>query len=205
MAGPGLYDMLSAREKIVKGLTAALKVQPEQLEARVASMSEEQRKLSAEVERLKVRLAIDSAASADALLAQTTVAIAKCEALLPSVTTLPSGVRLLVLQVDGVDAAALGTAAQHLEKTLGNPAAVVLGSAAAADKVCLAAAFSPAVVQRGASAGAVMGPLAKLCGGGGGGKPAFAQAGGRDPTRVAEALEQARQQLLVMLDVVGPV
>ena len=58
VTGPGLYDLLSGRERIVRALTASLKVQPEQLEARVAGIYEEQRKLSSEVERLKVRMCV---------------------------------------------------------------------------------------------------------------------------------------------------
>jgi cell division protein FtsB len=53
-----MYDLLTARESIVKALSLSLKVQPDKLEARVASMAEEQRKLSTEVERLKVRPAL---------------------------------------------------------------------------------------------------------------------------------------------------
>jgi alanyl-tRNA synthetase len=55
VAGPGVYDLLSEREKIVKSLAASLKVQPDKLESRIAVMSEEQRKLAAEVESLKAR------------------------------------------------------------------------------------------------------------------------------------------------------
>ena len=55
VAGPGVYDLLSEREKIVKSLAASLKVQPDKLESRIAVMSEEQRKLAAEVDSLKVR------------------------------------------------------------------------------------------------------------------------------------------------------
>ena len=50
-----MYDLLSARETIVKALATSLKVQPDKLESRVASMAEEQRKLASEVEKLKVR------------------------------------------------------------------------------------------------------------------------------------------------------
>ena len=49
-----MYDLLSARETIVKSLATSLKVQPDKLEARVASMAEEQRKLASEVDKLKV-------------------------------------------------------------------------------------------------------------------------------------------------------
>ena len=107
---------------------------------------------------------------------------------------LPSGAALLVHELEGVDAASLGVAAQRMQERLGDPAAVVLGSVTD-DKVSLVAVFSPQVVKSGLNAGKFMGPLAKMCGGGGGGKPAFAQAGGRDPTRLAEALALARTEL----------
>ena len=57
VAGPGVYDLLSARDSVVKSLSVALKVGPEKLEARVVSMAEEQRKLAAEVDKLKARVA----------------------------------------------------------------------------------------------------------------------------------------------------
>ena len=195
VTGPGLYDLLSGRERIVRALTASLKVQPEQLEARVAGIYEEQRKLSIEVERLKVGEPGCRVLPSLTRLLQSEVALTRAEALLSRVVRLPGGVQLLVQRLDGVDATALGAAAQQLEKALGDPAAVVLGAAAADDKVCLAAAFSPSVVRQGASAGALLGPLAKLCGGGGGGKPAFAQAGGRDTARIGEALALASERI----------
>jgi len=190
-----MYDLLSGRERIVKALSSSLKVQPEQLESRVAGIYEEQRKLVAEVERLKVWSLPACLPASGSPYRQTAIAVTRSDALIPSAVTLPGGVRLLVQQLDGVEAAALGAAAQHLQANLGGDAAVVLGSAAAEDKVCLVASFSPSIVKRGLSAGALLGPVAKMCGGGGGGKPAFAQAGGRDPARLGEALALAQQQL----------
>jgi alanyl-tRNA synthetase len=62
-------------------------------------------------------------------------------------------------------------------------------------KVILVAAFGKAVIGQGQKAGAFIGGIAKLCGGGGGGKPNLAQAGGRDGAALDGALEQARDQL----------
>jgi alanyl-tRNA synthetase len=208
VAGPGLYDLLSARETIVKSLSLALKVQPEKLEARVATMAEEQRKLFTEVERLKARMPAGSdapdvvcpATLSHALVCvrivvpQTQLALAKADALMSAVKRLPSGAAFLVHELEGVDAASLGVAAQRMQERLGDPAAVVLGSVAD-DKVSLVAAFSPGVVKGGLAAGKFLGPLAKLCEGGGGGKPAFAQAGGRNPARLGEALQSASADL----------
>lgn len=127
------------------------------------------------------------------------MAVTKAETLVNQAVRLPSGVTLLVQQLQDVDAASLGIAAQRLQERLGDSAAVVLGSAAD-DKVSIVAAFSPAVVKAGASAGSLVGPLAKLCGGGGGGKPTFAQAGGRDASKLGEAMVKAREQLEAMLN-----
>jgi alanyl-tRNA synthetase len=55
VTGAGMYDLLVGRDRIVKALSISLKVQPEQLEARISSIYDEQRRLLAEVERLKVR------------------------------------------------------------------------------------------------------------------------------------------------------
>ncbi len=52
------------------------------------------------------------------------------------------------------------------------------------------------VVASGLQAGKVCGAVAKVCGGGGGGKPALAQAGGKDASKVDSALELARKTLL---------
>ena len=50
-------------------------------------------------------------------------------------------------------------------------------------------------VKAGKHAGKIVGELAKICGGGGGGKPDMAQAGGKLPEKLPEALEAARQLL----------
>jgi len=102
--------------------------------------------------------------------------------------------QFLVAQLDGVDAESLKTAAEQLQQKLTN-GAVVLGSVPEPDKVSLVAAFSPAVVKKGLQAGKLVGAIAKLCGGGGGGRPNLAQAGGRDANKLPDALAEARTQL----------
>ncbi len=62
-------------------------------------------------------------------------------------------------------------------------------------KVILVAAFGQAVIAAGPKAGAFIGGIAKLCGGGGGGRPNLAQAGGRDGAALDGALAQARSVL----------
>ncbi|HEY9623595.1 MAG TPA: DHHA1 domain-containing protein, partial [Crinalium sp.] len=124
-------------------------------------------------------------------------AIAKSDALLSQAE--PAGsVKILVAQLEGVDAESLKTAAERLLQKLGE-GAVVLGSVPEPDKVSLVAAFSPDVNQKGLQAGKFIGAIAKLCGGGGGGRPNLAQAGGKDASKLPDALAEARNQLMAGL------
>ena len=62
-------------------------------------------------------------------------------------------------------------------------------------KVSLVATFSKGVNGKGLQAGKFIGNIAKICGGGGGGRPNLAQAGGRDASKVKEALATAKAEL----------
>ncbi|MFN7789182.1 MAG: DHHA1 domain-containing protein, partial [Pseudanabaena sp.] len=73
--------------------------------------------------------------------------------------------------------------------------AVVLGSFTDDGKVTLVASFSKEVIAKGLQAGKFIGAIAKICGGGGGGRPNLAQAGGKDASKLPEALEAAETQL----------
>ncbi|MFQ3615043.1 MAG: DHHA1 domain-containing protein, partial [Cyanobacteriota bacterium] len=95
-------------------------------------------------------------------------------------------------------AEALKTAAEHLLHKLGE-GAVVLGSLPEPDKVSWVAAFSPLVQKKGLKAGAFIGEIAKLTGGGGGGRPNLAQAGGKQPEKLPEALQVAQERLQTAL------
>lgn len=98
--------------------------------------------------------------------------------------------------MDDTDADALKSAAEYLVNSLQDPVAVVLGSCPGDGKVSLVAAFSPEVIKMGLQAGKFIGGVAKICGGGGGGRPNFAQAGGRKPEKLLDALENARSELV---------
>ena len=94
-----------------------------------------------------------------------------------------------------MDAKALQTAAERLQQKLGE-GAVILGSIPSEGKVSLVAAFSKKVnKEKQLQSGKFIGQIAKICGGGGGGRPNLAQAGGRDPSKLSEALSTAKQQL----------
>ena len=77
--------------------------------------------------------------------------------------------------------------------------AVLLAARSGDEKVTLIAGISKDLQESGLSAGKWIGPVAKALGGGGGGKPDMAQAGGRHPEKLPEALEIARQTIADML------
>jgi alanyl-tRNA synthetase len=81
--------------------------------------------------------------------------------------------------------------ANRVQSKLGRPSAIVLGGAEG-EKVGLVALFSKEAVERGLSAAATIREAAEVVGGGGGGRDDMAQAGGRDPAKLEEALATAR-------------
>ncbi|MFM8661261.1 MAG: DHHA1 domain-containing protein, partial [Cyanobium sp.] len=190
VAGPAVLAYLKEREAVVKPLAERFKAQPGEIVERVAQLADE---LKASQKALAAARGELAAAKAQAL-------AARAEA----VGTSGDGAsfQLLVARLDGVDGAGLQAAAQGLADQLGDGAAVVLGGLpdpADLAKVILVAAFGKAVIAAGPKAGAFIGGVAKACGGGGGGRPNLAQAGGRDGAGLDGALEQAREQLISAL------
>ncbi len=81
--------------------------------------------------------------------------------------------------------------ANRIQSKVGQPSAVVLGGAFAG-KAGLVALVSKEAVDRGLSAGSIIREIAPIVGGGGGGRDDMAQAGGKDPAKLDEALTAAR-------------
>ncbi len=180
VAGPAVLAYLNERDRVVRELGDRLKAQPGEIVERVAALQEDLRATAKALSQVRGELA---AAKAGAL-------VAKAE---------PAGAfQLLVARLDGVDGSGLQNAARQLQERLGEAAAVVLGGLpdpGVPDKVVLVAAFGPAVVAAGPKAGAFIGGIARLCGGGGGGRPNLAQAGGKDGAALDGALEAALTEL----------
>jgi alanyl-tRNA synthetase len=103
-------------------------------------------------------------------------------------------VRVVAAEVDAPDADALLAVADRVRAILGDGAAVVLG-ARVGDRAALLASLAPGAVAAGLSAHEVIREIAPIVGGGGGGKPAMARAGGKDPSRLGEALARAGAML----------
>jgi len=101
------------------------------------------------------------------------------------------GVPVVTEVVDVPDARALRELSNDVRQALGEAAVVVLGSAEEG-RVHLVANVSPPLVERGVRAGEIVGVAAKVVGGGGGGRDTMAQAGGRSPDKLPEAIAAAR-------------
>jgi len=109
-----------------------------------------------------------------------------------------AGVRVVVAESAVSDSKALMELGSRVRDKLG--AAVVVLGAPGNGKVALVAAASPDAVSRGVSAAAVIREAAAVVGGGGGGRDDAAQAGGRDPEKLPQALEAARAAIRSALD-----
>jgi alanyl-tRNA synthetase len=101
---------------------------------------------------------------------------------------------VLAAEVEASDMDELLSITDRVKQSLGDSAAVVLG-AVADGKALLVANFADGAVASGMSAADVMREVAPIVGGGGGGKPGMARAGGKDPSKMAEAMTHANQVL----------
>ncbi|XP_016441047.2 alanine--tRNA ligase, chloroplastic/mitochondrial isoform X1 [Nicotiana tabacum] len=185
VAGDAFIEYVLTRDNYMKQLCSTLKVKAEEVTGRVEGLLEELRLTRNEVSAARAKAAIYKASTLSSR--TSTIGTSK-------------NTRLLVESMDDVDADSLKNAAEYLVDLLKDPAAVVLGSCPGDGKVSLVVALTPGVVDLGIKAGDIIKPLAKSCGGGGGGRPNFAQAGGRKPENLLGALEEAREQLTKLLE-----
>ncbi len=101
-------------------------------------------------------------------------------------------VRLATARLDGVDGGDLRDLAQQVAQHIGTNGVVILGSVdGEGEKVVLACACEPEAIAAGVKAGTLVGALAKQVGGGGGGRPNLATAGGKKPEGLDDALAAA--------------
>ncbi|NPV52834.1 MAG: alanine--tRNA ligase [Firmicutes bacterium] len=104
-----------------------------------------------------------------------------------------NGARVLVDSIDGLDAEGLRNLGDMLRDRLGT-AAVIVGSRVDG-RLSFIALVAPELVARGLHAGQLVKEAARLTGGGGGGRPEMAQAGGKDVEKLGEALAQVREAI----------
>ncbi len=108
------------------------------------------------------------------------------------------GTKIVIADVPGANANRLRNLIDQLRRKA-SPIAVLLASAQGDDKVLLVAGISRELEEGGVHAGNWVRDVAKVVGGSGGGKPAMAQAGGKLPKKIPDALDKARQIARAML------
>jgi len=181
LTGPAAAQLLREHDRELARIAATLRTQPERAAELVAEHEDERKQLQ------KATRARDGASGVDV------------EALLSAVERI-SGVPVLASEIAVADAKALLEVADRLKGKLGGDGVLVLG-AAVDERAALLVSVAPSVVQRGVKAGAIVKLAAEVVGGGGGGRDTMAQAGGRDPSKLAEALVAARAAIAEMLGV----
>ena len=178
VAGAAILDYLEVRDKVVKELSKKFKAKPEEISDRVNNLQAELKATQKELEAAKQELAL-----------------AKSDSLLSQAETVGE-YKILVANMGELDAKSLQSAAERLQQKLGE-SAVVIASIPSEGKVSLVAAFSQKVIkEKQLQAGKFIGGIAQICSGGGGGRLNLAQAGGRDASKLGEALDAAKQKLI---------
>ena len=173
--GPAAADHTLAEHDALSAVAARLSVSPAEVPARVEALAEQVKALEKELKAAAERAALEKGAA------------------LASQWQEIGGLPVLVADAGALAADPLRALAEDLHKA--HPGGALLLAASDAGKVTFIAKFGPDALSRGLHAGKFVGPIAKMCGGGGGGKPAMAQAGARDPSKLAEALSLALSTL----------
>jgi alanyl-tRNA synthetase len=169
-------------------------------EALKTALSEAARKLSVAllgvVERVEAMLA-EVASLGERLAQRESAGPLSADALLEKARD-ASGVKVVVADVPGVEPNLMRQLIDQIRQKA-PLSAVLLATKQGDDKVTLVAGVSKQLQERGVSAGQWIGPVAKAVGGGGGGRPDLAQAGGKEPAKLPEALKVAEKTIAELL------
>lgn len=172
VTGMACYEASLEDRKVLEDVSGALKTGKNQLCAKVESVLSEVKALEKELSAVKKQQSGD--------FAQTAVASA----------SEVNGVKIVVAKALCEDAVELRDTADQIRDLLGS-GAVFLG-AVSGDKVLLVSMATPDAIKAGIHSGNAIREAAKVCAGGGGGRPDMAQAGGKDITKLDAALDAAR-------------
>ena len=171
LTGQGVFDYYRGVEKKLEEAARVVKATPDTLKERLEHMLTDMRALQSENESLKGKAARE--ALGDVM----------------DKTVVVKGVKLLAADVADVDINGLRELGDQLKEKLGE--GVVVLASAKDGRVNLIAMATQSAMEKGAHAGNLIKGIAGLVGGGGGGRPNMAQAGGKNPAGIAAALAEA--------------
>ena len=183
VTGPAAVELLRAHDRLLSDIVATLRTPPEGAPEAVRARERERRTLEK-----ALKDGVGAAGGAGSIDVDWLAAQAHEIA----------GARVLATTVDVPDAKALLAVADRLKGLLGD--GVILLGTAADGRVHLVASVAPELVARGVKAGTVVRQAAEIVGGGGGGRDTMAQAGGRDPEKLSEAIHAARAAIEAALE-----
>ena len=175
LTGEGVFAYYKEVERTLADAAKVAKTTPANLVEKIEHMLSDMKALQSELESLKSKAAKD--ALGDVMNQVTEV----------------NGVQLLATSVDGVDMNGLRELGDQLKEKLGEGVVVIASSAG--DKVNLIAMATDGAMAKGAHAGNLIKGIAALVGGGGGGRPNMAQAGGKNPAGIPDAIAKVSEVL----------
>ncbi|MDY2607499.1 MAG: alanine--tRNA ligase [Lachnospiraceae bacterium] len=175
LTGQAVLDYYANIENMLHEAAKTAKSEPAKLNAKIESLLEEIKALHSENESLKSKLANNSLGN-----------------VMSSVKEI-KGFNVLATKVDGVDMNGLRNLGDSLKEKLTN--GVIVLASSQEDKVNLIVMATDDAVKNGAHAGNIIKAIAPLVGGGGGGRPNMAQAGGKNPAGIDAALAKVEECL----------
>ncbi len=173
LTGAGLMKYYSEVERDFRSAARAAKSEPSQLLKKIQSMQDEIKSLQSENEKLKAKLANEAAGNADSQIQEI------------------NGIKLLAMAVPDVDMNGLRNLGDQMKEKVGD--GVVVLASSTGGKVSLLAMVTDGAMEKGAHAGNLIKEIASLVGGGGGGRPNMAQAGGKNPAGIPDAIAKAAE------------
>jgi len=182
LTGPGAVELLRRHDRWLEEIASTLRTRPDLVVEQVQERERERRELK------------------QALKAQGTIGAAgkqiDIDALIEKVSDI-EGAPVLASTVEVSDAKALLDLVDRLKGQLDR--AVIVLASGVKDRVALVVSVAPELVERGVKAGVIVKAAAVVVGGGGGGRDTLAQAGGRDVSKLEEAIAAARAAIAAAL------
>ena len=182
LTGPGAVELLRRHDRWLEEIASTLRTRPDLVVEQVQERERERRELK------------------QALKAQGTIGAAgkqiDIDALIEKVSDI-EGAPVLASTVEVSDAKALLDLVDRLKGQLDR--AVIVLASGVEDRVALVVSVAPELVERGVKAGVIVKAAAVVVGGGGGGRDTLAQAGGRDVSKLEEAIAAARAAIAAAL------
>lgn len=175
LTGDGVFRYYKGVEQELAEAAHVVKATPASLIEKLHHLTEELKSAQSEIEALKSKMAKDALGD-----------------VMDQVVEV-KGVKLLAAKVENVDMNGLRELGDQLKEKLGE--GVILLASVNEGKVSLLAMATDGAQKAGAHAGNLIKGIAALVGGGGGGRPNMAQAGGKNPAGIGDALEKAKEVL----------